>query len=190
MSAPVLGNNTPDDAHLRGTTPLPSAPHRYLMDVSHLADPARPRRSDPTQEASMEKLTRTPTTTGPDSSFTGSVLIDGIRGPRDGSRAAMNHVHFAPGARTHWHWHPVGQTLYGTAGAGLVVTRAGEVLTLEPGRTIWIPPREEHWHGALSTSLMAHIAVQEVDENDEAVIWMEAVSDEELARAEAATKGD
>lgn len=138
----------------------------------------------------MEKLTRTPTTTGPDSSFTGSVLIDGIRGPRDGSRAAMNHVHFAPGARTHWHWHPVGQTLYGTAGVGLVVTRAGEVLTLEPGRTIWIPPREEHWHGALSTSLMAHIAVQEVDENDEAVIWMEAVSDEELARAEAAAKGD
>src|SRR5699024_4172270 len=55
----------------------------------------------------------------------------------------------------------------------------------EPGRTIWIPPREEHWHGALSTSLMAHIAVQAVDEDDEAAFWMEPVGDEELGRAEA-----
>src|SRR5699024_12598726 len=96
------------------------------------------------QAASMEKLTRTPTPTGPATSFTGAVLIDGIRGPRAGSRAAMNHVHFAPGAPTHWHWHPVGQTLYGTDGVGLVVTRDGEVLTLEPGRTICIPPPAQH----------------------------------------------
>ena len=135
----------------------------------------------------MEKLTTTPTTPGPDSSFTGAVLIDAIRGPREGSRVVMNHVHFAPGARTHWHWHPVGQTLYGTDGVGLVVTRAGEVLTLEPGRTVWIPPREEHWHGALASSLMAHIAVQEADEDDETVTWLEPVSDEEFARAHAAS---
>ena len=134
----------------------------------------------------MEKLPLTPTATGPDTAFTGHVLMESIRGPRGESSAAMNHVHFAPGARTHWHWHPVGQTLHGTAGVGLVVTRSGEVLTLEPGRTVWIPPREEHWHGATAESLMSHIAVQEADEDDETVFWLEPVTDEELARAVAA----
>lgn len=133
----------------------------------------------------MEKLDLAPTATGPSTSFTGEVLLDAIRGPRGPSRAAMNHVHFAPGSRTHWHWHPVGQTLYGTEGVGVVVTRAGEVLTLEPGRTVWIPPREEHWHGALGSASMSHIAVQEADENNETVIWLEPVSDEEFARASA-----
>lgn len=131
----------------------------------------------------MEKLPRTPTATGPDSSFTGRVLMDAIRGPRGESRAAMNHVHFSPGARTHWHRHPVGQTLHGTAGVGLVVTRSGEVLTLEPGRTVWIPPHEEHWHGATADSLMSHLAVQEADEFEETVIWLEPVDDEAFARA-------
>lgn len=137
----------------------------------------------------MEKLPRSSTSTAPETWFTGRVLMEPLRGPIGESRAAMSHVHFAPGARTHWHWHPLGQTLYGTVGVGLVVTRSGEVLTLEPGRTVWIPPREEHWHGALSTSLMSHIAVQEADENDEAVVWLEPVSDEEFARADAAADG-
>lgn len=131
----------------------------------------------------MEKLSLAPTATGPNTSFTGEVHMEAIRGPRGESRAAMSHVHFAPGARTHWHWHPIGQTLYGTEGVGVVVTRAGEVLTLEPGRTVWIPPREEHWHGAPSSSPMSHIAMQEADENDETVVWLEPVSDEEFARA-------
>ena len=124
----------------------------------------------------MEKLPLAPTATGPDTAFTGHVLMESIRGPRGESRAAMNHVHFAPGARTHWHWHPVGQTLHGTAGVGLVVTRSGEVLTLEPGRTVWIPPREVHWHSATAGALMSHIAVQEADEDDETVIWLEPVT--------------
>lgn len=134
----------------------------------------------------MEKLDRKPTSAGPATAFTGAVLMEAVRGPIDESRAAISHVHFAPGARTHWHWHPVGQTLYGTGGVGLVVTRAGEVLTLEPGRTVWIPPREEHWHGATKDSLMSHLAVQEADEDDETVVWLDAVSDEEFARAQAA----
>ena len=133
----------------------------------------------------MEKFDRKPTAAGPESAFTGEVLMDALRGPIGDSRTAMSHVHFAPGARTHWHWHPVGQTLYGTQGVGLVVTSTGEVLTLEPGRTVWIPPQEEHWHGAREDSLMSHLAVQEADEEDETVTWLEPVSDEEFARANA-----
>lgn len=136
----------------------------------------------------MKKLPRPTTTTGPSDSFTGTVLVDALRGPIDGSRAAMAHVHFSPGARTHWHTHPVGQILYGTDGIGLVVTRDGTVTTLEPGRTVWIPPHEEHWHGALAGSLMAHIAVQEADEDDATVTWLEPVSEAEFARANAAAR--
>ena len=70
-----------------------------------------------------------------------------------------------------------------STGVGLVVTRAGEVLTLEPGRTVWIPPQEEHWHGAMAGTRMAHIAAQEADEDDETVTWLDPVTDEEFARA-------
>jgi quercetin dioxygenase-like cupin family protein len=138
----------------------------------------------------MEKLPVPATTAAPSSAFTGSVLVEALRGPLEGSALAMAHVHFAPGARTHWHTHPRGQTLHGTAGVGLVVTRAGEVHTLEPGRTVWIPPLEEHWHGAMAGTRMAHIAAQEADEDGETVTWLDPVTDEEFSRAnEAARQG-
>src|SRR5699024_11533951 len=82
----------------------------------------------------------------------------------DGSRLNMPPVYVAPGARTHWHSHPVGQTLFCTDGSGLVVSRDGTVLTIEPGQTVWIPPLEEHWHGAREDAFMAHLASQEDDE--------------------------
>ena len=131
----------------------------------------------------MQKLPVPSSTTAPADAFTGSVLVETLRGPFESSRLAMAHVHFAPGARTHWHTHPRGQTLHGTAGVGLVVTRAGEVLTLEPGRTVWIPPQEEHWHGAVAGTRMAHIAAQEADDEDETVTWLDPVTDEDFARA-------
>src|SRR5699024_9019847 len=84
------------------------------------ADTAR-RRDDHEQETMIQKLPKKPTAMGPADSFTGDVYLDGIRGAMDGSRLNMAHVHFAPGARTHWHSHPVGQTLFCTDGSGLVV---------------------------------------------------------------------
>ena len=131
----------------------------------------------------MQKLPKKPTATGPADSFTGDVYLDGIRGAMDGSRLNMAHVHFAPGARTHWHSHPVGQTLFCTDGSGLVVSRDGAVLTIEPGQTVWIPPLEEHWHGARDDAFMAHLASQEDDEEGEQVTWLEPVDDVEFARA-------
>lgn len=136
----------------------------------------------------MQKLPVPPTAAAPADAFTGSVLVETLRGSLEGSRLAMAHVHFAPGARTHWHTHPRGQTLHGTAGVGLVVNRSGEVLTLEPGRTVWIPPLEEHWHGARAGTRMAHIAAQEAEEDDETVTWLEPVSDVEFVRADEAAR--
>jgi quercetin dioxygenase-like cupin family protein len=46
------------------------------------------------------------------------------------------------------------------------------------GRCGLVPAREKHWHGATSTTAMAHIAILE-HLNGKTVDWMEKVSDEE-----------
>ena len=62
-------------------------------------------------------------------------------------------MRFTPGARTHWHVHPMGQVLHVTDGTALVVTRDGSVLRARAGDTVvCFPPGEEHWHGATADS--------------------------------------
>lgn len=135
----------------------------------------------------MEKLPINPTGKGPADWFTGDVYVDGIYSGQEPSRMTAAHVHFTPGARTHWHRHALGQTLYGTDGVGLVVTRDGTVIVIGPGETVWTPPQEEHWHGACQTNLMSHIALLESTGTAEATTtWLEPVDDEEYARANAA----
>lgn len=51
---------------------------------------------------------------GPAESFTGVVYLDTIAVPTPPARAAAAAVHFTPGARTAWHSHPFGQTLFVT----------------------------------------------------------------------------
>ncbi len=47
--------------------------------------------------------------------FTGDVWFDVIAAGREPSRMRVNVVRFAPGARTAWHSHAVGQTLHVTS---------------------------------------------------------------------------
>ena len=115
---------------------------------------------------------------GPADWFTGTVYIDSIRNPDDQSSVGCAHVRFTPGARTAWHYHPKGQTLYVTDGIGLVATREG-IREIRPGDTVYIEPNEEHWHGATSARFMAHVAIQEADDNGQVVTWLNHVSDEE-----------
>ncbi len=117
--------------------------------------------------------------TGPAGWFTGSVFIDGIRDPDEQSAVGCAHVRFTPGARTAWHSHPKGQTLYVTDGIGLVCRRGGEVQEIRPGDVVWIEPGEEHWHGATAARFMAHVAIQEADAEGQVVTWLEHVTDEE-----------
>jgi quercetin dioxygenase-like cupin family protein len=114
--------------------------------------------------------------------FTGDVFIDPIRDPDEQTAIGAAHVRFTPGARTAWHYHPNGQTLYVTDGVGLVATRDGEVKEIHPGDTVYIEPGEEHWHGATPDRFMAHVAMQEADEQGQVVTWLEQVSDEEYRR--------
>lgn len=121
------------------------------------------------------------TVTGPDSQFTGTVFIDGIRNPDTQSAVGCAHVRFTPGARTAWHFHPKGQTLYVTDGVGYVSRRGGAVQEIRPGDVVYIEPGEEHWHGATADRFMAHVAIQEADENGKVVTWLDHVTDEEYA---------
>ena len=119
---------------------------------------------------------------GPADWFTGTVFIDTVRNPDEHSAIGCAHVRFAPGARTAWHSHPQGQTLYVTDGIGLVTSRGGDVVEIRPGDVVSIEPGEEHWHGATPDRFMAHVAMQEADEQGQVVSWLEHVSDEEYRR--------
>jgi quercetin dioxygenase-like cupin family protein len=123
-----------------------------------------------------------PTVTGPADWFTGTVFIDGVRDPDDRSAVGCAHVRFTPGARTAWHHHPHGQTLYVTDGVGLVATRGGEVREIRPGDVVYIEPGEEHWHGAAPDRFMAHVAIQEADHRGQVVTWLEHVADDDYER--------
>src|SRR3954467_12312421 len=122
--------------------------------------------------------------TGPDAWFTGAVLIDTIRSPDEQSAIGCAHVRFSPGARTAWHSHPKGQTLYVTDGIGLVSSRGGETVEIRPGDVVYIEPGEEHWHGATPDRFMAHVAMQEADNEGQVVTWLEHVTDAEYERHE------
>ena len=58
------------------------------------------------------------TQAGPQDWFTGTVHIDQIAAPPSPARLRCLSVHFSPGARTAWHRHPLGQTIFVTEGAG------------------------------------------------------------------------
>jgi quercetin dioxygenase-like cupin family protein len=116
---------------------------------------------------------------GPSDWFTGIVYIDTVATPSGPSRVAASSVHFTPGARTAWHTHPFGQTIYVTEGIGRCQRRGGPVEVIRPGDRVYFEPGEDHWHGAAPGRFMTHVAMQEVDEEGIPVNWGEHVTDEE-----------
>ncbi len=108
----------------------------------------------------MQSVPMIPTTKAPADWFSGDVYYDVIVRGAEPSRVRVNIVRFTPGARTAWHRHTCGQTLHVTEGLGLVVT-AEKVIVMRPGDTVWTPPEEWHWHGAVPGHFMAHLAIWE-----------------------------
>lgn len=117
-----------------------------------------------------------PTKRAPASYFTGTVWQDPIVETPGPARLRATLVTFEPGARTVWHTHPLGQTLYVTAGTGRCQTRGGPIQTIGAGDVVWIPPGEKHWHGAGPDTMMSHLAMHEA-EHGNTVDWLEPVSD-------------
>jgi quercetin dioxygenase-like cupin family protein len=130
------------------------------------------------------KITRNQVDTfrGPAEWFTGTVFVDAVA---DAGPLGAVAVHFAPGARTAWHTHPNGQTIWVTEGVGLCQRDGGEVEVIRPGDRVFFEPGEKHWHGAAPTRLMTHIAIALADESGSPVAWGEHVSDEQYAAAPA-----
>ena len=102
-----------------------------------------------------------------------------------GSRLHASNVHFTPGARTAWHTHPNGQTIWVTEGVGHAQRRGGPIEVIRPGDRVFFEPGEEHWHGAAATRFMAHVAMLEVDDDGNPAVWGDHVTDDEYAAAPA-----
>ncbi|MEQ8902492.1 MAG: cupin domain-containing protein [Roseovarius sp.] len=114
--------------------------------------------------------------------FTGRVWQEPVVETPEPARVRALRVTFEPGARTAWHTHPLGQTLHVLSGVGLIGTRDGTVEEIHAGDTVWIPPGEEHWHGATPDRMMCHMAIQEAQDGRVAD-WLEQVSDADYARS-------
>lgn len=131
------------------------------------------------------KLTRggTRTNPGPSEWFTGAVFIDPVAAPAGAARLSASSVHFTPGARTAWHRHPKGQTVFVLEGVGLAQRRGGPIEVIRPGDRVFFEAGEDHWHGAAPARFMTHLAMQEVDDQGNAAVWGPHVTDEEYGAA-------
>ena len=118
---------------------------------------------------------------GPADWFTGDVYIDAAASPVGPSRHAAAFVHFTPGARTGWHTHPYGQTIFVTEGVGLCQHDGGSIEVIRPGDRVFFEAGEKHWHGATPDRFMVHLAIQEADESGSPVTWGDHVTDEQYA---------
>jgi quercetin dioxygenase-like cupin family protein len=119
------------------------------------------------------------TARGPSEWFTGAVYIDSIATPSEDSRITASSVHFTPGARTAWHTHPNGQTIWVTQGIGLCQRRGEPREVIRAGDRVFFEPGEDHWHGATPNRFMTHIAMLEVDEEGNPATWGTHVTDAE-----------
>lgn len=118
-----------------------------------------------------------PSFKGPEQYFSGVVRVDPLfLQPQAPARTSAALVTFEPGARTAWHTHPLGQTLFVTAGKGWVQEWGGERREIQPGDVVWLPPGVKHWHGASASTALTHIAIQETLDGKN-VDWLEKVSD-------------
>ncbi len=114
--------------------------------------------------------------------ITGRAWVERIAAPEAAAGTEIDSVRFAPGARTVWHRHPLGQTLVVTAGAGRVQRRGGPVEDIRVGESVHIEPGEWHWHGASPTSAMTHLAIEPIAQDGAGSEAGAAVTDREYRR--------
>jgi quercetin dioxygenase-like cupin family protein len=124
------------------------------------------------------------TKVAPEAWFAGTVLQDeAVTGSSPSGLRALS-VSFTPGARTAWHTHPVGQTLYLLYGTGRVQMEGAEATVLNPGDTVLIPLDVKHRHGPAPDRIFNHLAISEVTDKGAGTVWMEKVADADYKVAE------
>jgi len=118
---------------------------------------------------------------GPSDWFTGEVYVQGLVNPDEMENLyTVGQVTFMPGGRTHWHTHPIGQTLLVLEGRGWYQERGKPEQELTKGSVIAIPKDVGHWHGASADTKLVHIAISNI-EGASNVTWMSPVNDGEYA---------
>ncbi len=129
----------------------------------------------------MEIKPRQPTAKGPADWFTGDVWMDPIARGDGESWVRVSAVRFLPSARTAWHSHALGQTLYVTEGRGRAQARGADVIEFQAGDILYTPAGEWHWHGAAPDHFMTHLSITEATPGDEPPEpeWGEHVADDE-----------
>ena len=132
----------------------------------------------------MELSAKPPTVKGPGETFTGDVWVDPITRGLPASQLNVAAVRFTPGARSAWHSHAGGQTLYVTEGRGLVQVRDHDAVELHAGDVVYAPDGEARWHGATPDDFMTHLSITEG-----APHWGAHVTDEEYAAGRPAEAG-
>ncbi|MCM2565214.1 (R)-mandelonitrile lyase [Janthinobacterium kumbetense] len=158
--------------------------HRYAAALLPLCLPAGAVSAEPAAAPAAVTVTRAaalPSSIGDAAYFTGKVAVDARFQRLAPARVGGAIVTFAPGARTAWHTHPLGQTLIVTQGQGWVQHWQGPLQALAVGDVAWIPPGVKHWHGATATSAMQHVAIAEAQDGT-AVTWLEQVADDGYPR--------
>ena len=144
----------------------------------------------PAQQSQTISITRNssqPPQMSSGENFTGSIGVEPLLQANEPSRLTGGRVTFAPGARTNWHTHPLGQTLIVTAGVGWVQQWGGQTQEIRPGDVVRIQPNQKHWHGASANAAMTHIALTEQLPDGKRTEWMEKVSDAQYTAPPRAT---
>jgi quercetin dioxygenase-like cupin family protein len=180
-------------AHQRPAAQAPSigyaAPFKPVADLAALralnggASLTKRRQQKGRHEMKVIKASTRPTKVAPPENFTGTVLQDEVVTGTSPSRLRATSVSFSPGARTAWHMHPVGQTLYVLYGTGRIQKEGEAPVVLSPGDTVIIPPDVKHWHGAAPDRLFIHLAISENATDGSGTQWLEKVADADYAAA-------
>jgi quercetin dioxygenase-like cupin family protein len=152
-----------------------------LAATMALASMVVPVLAEETAGVSVQRLGSQSSTIGGSDNFTGNVRVDSRFKGTEPATIGGGVVSFEPGARTNWHTHPLGQTLFVISGVGLVQHWDGNIQEIRPGDVVWIPPGIKHWHGAARTVGMSHLAFSEANEGV-SVEWLEKVSDAQYSK--------
>ena len=94
-----------------------------------------------------------PTKKAPVANFTGVVLQDEVFVPEAPSRMRASKVTFAPGARTNWHTHAVGQVLHVLSGVGRYQLEGEPIQVLLPASVYRPNLRPRAWTYSASAAM-------------------------------------
>jgi 4-carboxymuconolactone decarboxylase len=95
----------------------------------------------------------------PQTNYTGDLWVSYMVHADSLNPNTIANITFAPGARSHWHSHPAGQTLLAIDGVGYYQEKGQPKRILRKGDVINSRPNVPHWHGASSDQGFIMIAI-------------------------------